>query len=195
MGFLSRDLAQCSPRKIIGWLVCCSCLLAGCSKEKLQEVVEAAKVEPLVQSAAVVAEVIPATGRSEVQLGSSPLNATATYVRLYSIGDGRPNIVQWTSYSPEAGPQTYPAILARANTSATTLQSLAGQPLAPTIYVQASNGSPVLSSSDIQAIQGAVQAVNEQDKTLTLRVGPCQLTSPTGEQVAVQGITMEGVLP
>ena len=173
---------------------------AGCSKEKLDEMVTAAKdkaseINQTVQSNPTVADILPASGKAEVQIASGPIRATATYVRLYSIGDGRPNVVQWTSYEPEAGPQTYPALLARGTTAATSLQSLAGQPLATTLYVQSTSTSPVLSNSGTAPVQATVQNYNEQDKTLALQIGPCQLISATGERVDVQSIQMEGVLP
>lgn len=189
-----------APRLIrLGSLALGLCLFfqTGCSKEKMDEMVTAAKdkaaeVSQSVQNNATVAEILPATGKAEVQIAGGPIRATATYVRFYSVGDGRPNVVQWTSYEPDGGPQTYPAILARGTTSATDLQSLVGQSLATTLYIQSANGSAVLTNS-IAPVQGSVQSYNEKDKTLSLSIGPCQLLSPTGEQVDVQAISMEGL--
>ena len=104
-----------SGKTVIVMLV--ACLLAsanGCSKEKLAEMANTVndKVKEQAKNiteSAVVAEVIPATGRAEIKV-TPPVESKAAYARLYVIGDGRPGVVQFTSYDPDKGPNTYPAL-------------------------------------------------------------------------------------
>ncbi len=177
-------------------------LLSGCSKEKMDEMVNSVKEQANVvaekakasaeaaTNSSVIADILPPSGEAKVMM-SPPVSMSSAYARFYTMGDGRPEVIQWTSYEPEAGPNTYPALLIRATTTATTVSSLAGQSLSGDIYFQAQSGGPVWTSKELVNITVAPQ--NAESKTLDASIGPIQFIDATGQATQVNGITVQGV--
>ncbi len=170
-------------------------MACGCSKEKMDEMVNTVKeqAKTISESAAVV-DVLPATGRAEVKL-SPPVAMTVAYVRLYSVGDGRPGVVQFTSYDPDKGPNTFPALLVRAMTSATSLDGLAGQTLNAKVFFQAQSSGPVLSTGESGVLQATVSPLDPNVKTINASIAAGSLVDSSGKAVPFGGITVEGVQP
>lgn len=140
------------------------------------------------------AKVIPPTGRAEIKV-SPPVESKAAYARLYVIGDGRPGVVQFTSYDPDKGPNTYPALLIRANTTATSLESLGGQTLNAQVFFQPQNGAAILSTGESGVVPITIAPIDPGKKTLEATMAAGSLIDPTGNSTAVDGITIEGLMP
>ncbi len=169
--------------------------LVACSKEKMESMVNTVKDQAKsISESAVIAEVVPATGKAVVQL-SSPVEMKASYARLYNIGDGRPGVVQFTSYEPEKGPNAYPALLIRANTTATSLEALAGQTLMGRVYFQQSSGTPVLATPDSALVDLSIAPLDPKKKAIDTTIGIITLYDAKGQSSACNGITLEGLLP
>ena len=184
---------------IVMLIVCLLPIACGCSKEKLKEMANTVndKVKEQaknISESAVVAEVIPATGRAEIKV-SPPAESKAAYARLYVIGDGRPGVVQFTSYDPDKGPNTYPALLIRANTTATSLDSLGGQTLNAQVFFQPQNGAAILSTGESGVVPITIAPIDPGKKTLNATMAAGSLIDPTGKSTAVDGITIEGLMP
>lgn len=174
-------------------------LAPGCSQEKLNEVVasvkeKAAEVNAQARQSEVLAEILPATGNAEVQM-TPPVSTKIAYVRLESVDGGRPRVVQWTTYNPENGPNSYPAILVRATTEASNIESLAQQSLRGDVYIQATEDATVWTNRKSEPVAIAVSAVNTQDKTLGIAISSVTLVSPEGEEQLASSIRIQGALP
>ncbi len=177
---------------IIGLVVLC-----GCSKEELvtmtstmQQKAKEAIAE--VNEIPVVADILPPQGSGQVQL-TTPVAIQTAYVRFYPVGEGRPSVIQWTSYDPEAGPETYPALLVRATTSASTLDQIVDQTLPSEIYFQASKDADVLSLPLGSFIDLTVARSQPNSKLVLATVAAGELYDPSGARHAISGITIEGV--
>ncbi len=170
-------------------------VMAGCSQEKLDEMVSNVKDKAqVITQAAVVAEVIPATGHATINV-SPPVKVNVAYARLYATGDGRPAVVQFTTYDPDKGPQNYPALLVRATTPATSLESLAGQSLSAKVFFQQSSAHGVLSSGDEGLVAVEIAPLDPNKKTLDATIPAGSLVDAMGTPTTLGGITIEGVLP
>jgi len=201
---------RCLPpgRSRAPFLMFCLLLIAiqsGCSKEKLEEMAaavqdQATNVQKQARDMAAstpLAEVIPASGRAEVGL-PSPVQCSTGYVRLYVIGDGRPSIVQFTSYDPEQGPNSYPALLVRAITDATTPQMLGGKTLDAEVYLQAVADGPLMTLAANATIPFVVSAPETQGPQSGMIMGSASsvtLIDTTGNSVVASQIVVEGRLP
>lgn len=172
-------------------------IATGCSKEKLKEMANTVndkvkeQAKTMTESAAVV---LPPTGKAEIKV-SPPAESKAAYARLYVIGDGRPGVVQFTSYDPDKGPNTYPALLIRANTTATSLDSLGGQTLNAQVFFQPQNGAAILSTGESGVVPITIAPIDPGKKTLNATMAAGSLVDPTGNSTAVDGITIEGLMP
>jgi len=187
------------------FLLFCSLLPCGftaCSKEKMDEMVSSVKQQAqtvteqakAIAASPALAEIVPATGRSEVQL-PTPLSTNAAYFRLYSFEDGRPGVVQFTSYDPEKGPNAYPALLVRANTVATSVSAVAGQTLMGRVFLQAASGSPVLMTPEGALVDVDIAPLNPEIKTINASIGSVTLYDAKGQASTASGIIVEGVQP
>lgn len=119
----------------LGWL-------AGC--DKISSSIDDAKkavtggAEQATQAVENVTETVKQTtgaaGQIELQL-DAPVKATGCYAALYSFSDGRPSVLQITSYNDPSA-ESFPSIIFRAQTTAKAPAELAGQKLSAKAFVQ-----------------------------------------------------------
>jgi len=199
----------------------CSCALAiaiclltvfvqlGCSKEKLEEMAAAVKDQAeSVQGKAMevqqqardmaastpLAEVLPATGRTEIGL-PSPLETQAGYARFYKIDDARQAVVQFTSYDPDKGPHVFPALLIRAKVDVSSLQMLAGKSIDAEVYLQAVADGPVMTLAPNSTIAFEITSPEPQSGSLVARSGTLTLVDPNGVTTVVNQLIVDGRMP
>jgi hypothetical protein len=183
------------------WIVLAAPL--GCSKEKLADMAAAAvqdqaqvvtdQAKTLAESTP-LAEVIPATGKAEVLL-SPPVTTASAHVRLHVIGDGRPSVLQFTTYDPDKGPETFPALLIRATTDAQSTQGIEGQTLQADVYLQVTSDAEVLTTAGVAQVPLVVAPVDPDAGTLTGRIDSVTLVDADGNRSVASGVTVEGLLP
>lgn len=174
----------------------------GCSKEKLEDMAAAVqdqakvvtdKAKTLAESTP-LAEVIPATGKAEVLL-SPPVTSASAHVRLHVIGDGRPSVLQFTTYDPDKGPETFPALLIRATTDATSTQGIAGQTLQAEVYLQAASDAQVLTTAGVAQVPLVIAPLDPDAGTLNGRIDSVTLVDADGNRSVASGVIVEGLLP
>ncbi|QDV13459.1 hypothetical protein CA51_33490 [Rosistilla oblonga] len=140
-------------------------LSAGCSKEKMTELVDqaketassvaadvstemktaaeqtVAKVESVKEAAADVSGIGDATGKATMTL-DAPTEFAASYVQLIAVNEGRPSVLKISS-SKDGQDDVFPAFLIQAKLSDTDLDSLAGQTVSARLFAQKQEGGPI----------------------------------------------------
>ena len=140
-------------------LVYATCVLAltsqiGC--QKVQEMFGSAKdaattgVQQATQAVQNATETVRQTagvaGTMDLTL-DGPVQASGCYAALYSFSDGRPSVLQITSYNnPPA--ESFPSVILRATTKSKTLDELAGETVSAQCFVQTSVDGPLWQASD-----------------------------------------------
>jgi hypothetical protein len=181
----------------------------GCSKEKLAEIAAAAKDQAQsiqdkaaqvqqqardVTASTPIPESLSSSGRTVIGL-PSPVESSSGYFRFYKIGDGRSSIIQFTSYEPEKGPNTYPALLLRATTTAESPQMLAGQSLNADVYLQTTLDTAVMTNAENSTVTLGIAIPDPQSKNIKGQIGPMVLVDTDGTSTNVNQIIVEGRLP
>ena len=89
------------------------------------------------------------------------------YATLNVFSDGRPSILQITSYNDPSG-ESFPSVIIRAETSAKTPEDLSGKPVTANVFVQANNSDAVW-----QAIENPLEltftSVDQSEFSATVR--------------------------
>jgi len=200
--FKPFDLPFCFVRSHFSLVLLIGCVLvagSGCSQEKLKEMANSVNETVREQAdnlnkVAVDAEIIPVSGRAEIML-TPPVEMKAAYARLYVTGDGRPGVLQFTSYDPDKGPNTFPALLIRANTTATSIAGLGGQSLNAQVFFQTQSGGAILSTGETGLVPVTIAPADPSKKTLDATIAAGSLIDSAGKPTAIGGITIEGVTP
>ena len=124
-------------------------LVLGCSKEEMNQALESAKSKTKAMTASAVEAVeekLPESGEITLNLKPDPVTISNVDIELISIGDGRPNVVQITTYDPQSPSRSYPALLLHGITNTSTTSTLAGEKVRCDVYYQESETSPMLPS-------------------------------------------------
>jgi len=183
--------------------------LFGCSREKLEEMAASIQEQTKnvqTQATAVqeqtraIAEsspmstVVASSGRTTISL-PAPIESSTGFVRLYVIGDGRPSIVQFTSYDPTEGPNVFPALLLRAETEATSSQMLDGKTVQATVFLQATSDGPILTTPESASVPLVISLADVASQKLVGRASSVTLVDTAGNPSIAGEIVVEGKLP
>jgi hypothetical protein len=123
------------------------------------------------------------------------VTTASAHVRLHVIGDGRPSVLQFTTYDPDKGPETFPALLIRATTDAQSTQGIEGQTLQADGYLQVTSDAEVLTTAGVAQVPLVVAPVDPDAGTLTGRIDSVTLVDADGNRSVASGVTVEGLLP
>ncbi|QDV69787.1 hypothetical protein Poly24_35040 [Rosistilla carotiformis] len=197
--------------------IACALLVAsaasGCSKEKLNELVDqeketatsvasdvssevksateeaVAKVEATTQQVAETAGDVngigDTTGKGMMTL-DSPTEFAASYVQLIAINPGRPAVLKISS-SKDGDDETFPAFLLQANLSAAgDLNALAGQTVSARLFAQKEAGGTIWFSPDDQPVP--VSIAIDQGKVTARIENASVMNSSSSQETAVSGI-------
>ena len=168
-------------------------LFAGCSKEKMDAMVNTVKDQAnAIASNPTIAKVLPATGNVQLAM-TPPVSTTAAYVKIHKIGDGRPNVVHFTSYEPTGGPNQFPAILVRGITTANEVAELAGKNVAASVYVQTKSGASVYRTRPGDVIEMSISPPVADKNTVAATLPGFTLYDPQGQPMVVSQMTWEAV--
>jgi hypothetical protein len=96
-------------------------------------------------------------GAIELQL-DAPVTASGCYAALYTFSDGRPSVVQITSYNDPTA-ESFPSVMLRAQTSAKAPGDLSGQKLSAKAFVQENPDGPVW-SADAKPLELTISAAD-----------------------------------
>jgi hypothetical protein len=165
-------------------------LALGCSKEEMDQALETAKskTKSMTNSAVeAVEETLPESGEVTLNIKPNPIAISNAELDLISIGDGRPNVVQITTYDPDASSRSYPALLLHGITNMSTASSLAGEKVQCDVYYQASETSPIAMTQPGEAMTVAFQQYNPTDQALTATLGMISMLGSDGSVIQIEG--------
>ena len=174
----------------------CMLMMAGCSKEKLQDfadtvqkegeslVIESKKMtDSLVETAK---EQLPETGKMTIQT-PEPIQLDRAVVKLHSIGDGRKNSLQITSYDPGAARVSAPAVFIHSTTDVQTVALAAGQSIPCNLFVELKPGTPIARNPIGKPVAVTFGSMNMKEKTITATISPCTLVGSDNQPVSIGG--------
>ncbi len=165
-------------------------LAPGCSKEEMNQALETAKskAESMTNSAVEAAEeTLPEAGEVTLNFKPDSIAISNAALDLISIGDGRPNVVQISTYNPNASSRSYPALLLHGITNISTASSLAGEKVQCDVYFQKSENSPIAMTQPGEAMTVAFQQYNPTDKALTATLGIISMRGSDGSVIQIEG--------
>jgi hypothetical protein len=185
-------------------LVAALAALAGCSKDKLTEMVDEAKQqvsENVDKASQAVQEKAKAAGGAAAAAGNSaqqqlglagsmeftldaPVKTKGCYVLFLAGRGGRPSVLQLRSYAA-ADQEAFPSALIQAQTEAASLNELVGKTVAAQTFVQAEPSGPVWHTIGAQPLQLTIKAV--ADKQLTAELTGSAVNTATGQSAPVSG--------
>lgn len=161
--------------------------LAGCSKEKLSEMVDEAKQqvsENVDKASQAVQEKTKAAGNAASAAGNSaqqqlglagsmefmleaPVKTKGCYAAFIAGRGGRPSVLQLRSYAA-ADQEAFPSALIQAPVEAATLGELVGKTVAAQMFVQAESSGAVWHTVGVEPVQLTIKAVAEKQLTAEL---------------------------
>lgn len=130
-----------------------------------------------------VKQITGAAGTIELQL-DSPVKSTGCYAALHVFSDGRPSVLQITSYNDPSG-ESFPSMILRAETKAKSPSELKGQKLLAKAFVQESDKSPVWQAVEtpldltVSAADDALIAAQIQGSLINVESGKTKQTTGT----------------
>lgn len=188
-------------------------LATGCSKEKMNELVDqaketatsvasdvsaevkaaaettAAKVESVAETAGDVSGIGDTTGRATMTL-DTPTEFAASYIQVLTINPGRPSVLKISS-GKDGDLSTFPAFLIQANLTVDNLQALAGQTIPARLFAQKESSGPIWYSADDAPIPVSIAI---SDGKVTARIDETAVLSTANETPAQVSGSFECVL-
>ena len=162
--------------------------LVGCSKEDITKAIEdaKAKTQSIAETAVTAAEEqLPETGSVRLEM-NPPLQIDQAEIEVISIGDGRPNVVQISTYDT-ARKKTFPALLLHGTTSATNASALARSSIDCDMYVQAASRDPIAMTKPGGSVKLTFESLNVKDNAIPATLAMAELIDSDGNPVLVQG--------
>lgn len=170
---------------------------SGCSKEEMQEKLEAAKAKTksLTDSAVqAVEERLPESGHVALELDASqgsgasgPIELKLANIEVIAIGDGRPNVVQIVTYDPSASSRTFPSLMLHGTTTASSASALSGTTVDCDMYYQSSASDPIAKTAIGQTVAVSFGALNAEDNALPATIGAVGLVGSDDQPVRIRG--------
>ncbi len=183
------------------WLVAASVLVlilsSGCSRDELKQAYEDAKVktQELASSTKEAVEAqLPATGAVTLRTTPAMPPTTGATLELISIGDGRPSVLQVTSYDPGNSTKTYPSILLHGTTAVGSVESLAGTKIQCDMYLRVSRTMPIAITANGKPATVTFSGINAEEKTITATIEPVELIGSDGKSIQVLGGDLVAVI-
>lgn len=184
---------------------CLLVALAGCSKEKLDELVQKSKeqldkgIEQVEEATGEMgselsskAEAVVDDARQQLPLNGemqlvieSPVTVPGCYVTFIDAVGGRPSVLQLKSYrSAEA--ETFPSVLLQATVEASDPSALQGQTVSAQMFVQVAADGPVWFADRTHPVQLKIVTVADRKFTAEL-VGGALASTHSGNSIPASG--------
>ena len=172
-------------------------LASGCSKDEMNRALETAKSKTRSMTNSAVGaleEGLPESGEVTLTLEPDPIVISQAELNLISTGDGRPNVIQITTYASDAFARSYPALLLHGITNISTASNLVGEKVQCDVYYQESEISPIAMTKPGEAMTVAFQQYNPTDKTLTATLGIISLRGSDDGATQIKGGDLMAVI-
>lgn len=180
------------------WVLALATLLIpiGCSKEERQKMATtiqqqtqsiAEKTQQYTQAAVeAVEEKLPAAGSITLRM-DPPVEFNSATVQVVSLGPGRGNVIQVSTYDLGSGPKTYPSLLIQGSTEAETVASLAGQTVRCDLYMRTSNSDPMLMTGIGRPVELDFEQFDPKSNTMKASIYSGSLVSSDNRKVTLNG--------
>ncbi|NNE00616.1 MAG: hypothetical protein HKN47_25150 [Pirellulaceae bacterium] len=185
--------------RAVCFMIACLMIAGGCSKDEMKEMAAsvqqqsqdfAVRTKEYTQSAVqVVEQQLPASGSVSLRL-SPPVEMDSAKVEVISVGDGRPNVVQISTYDLNALPGKFPCLLIHGTTDVETSASLTGRTVACDFYFQASASSPITMTPPGKSVAVTFAEFDVSKNTLKASIGSASLVGSDGKAVMFNGGTV-----
>lgn len=181
-------------------------LLGGCSKEDLENAANSAKqaasdvaekglaegkkivskskevTDSLVEKAE---EVLPAAGKIKLATEPTPIETDRGVIVMYTVGDGRKNSVQITSYEPGAASVGSTAVFIHATTDIETVALLGGKTIPCNVFVESAG---VVSRNVFgRPIDISFDTINAEENTISATMPACMLLGSNNKPLSIAG--------
>ena len=164
----------------------------GCSKEKFDELVEKLPEVPTVVED-VAKDVLPESGHVKLTM-SPPLEIDSAYIELITVGDGRPSVVQVTTYDVSKGPGAEPSLMLHGTTQATNFSGLANATVKCSLFLQAAVSGPTSRSPAGSTVDITFNAVNSTEGTVSGQIGNAELIASDDSKVSIASGSLLAVM-
>lgn len=180
------------------WMLVLTALLIpiGCSKEERQKMATtiqqqtqsiAEKTQQYTQAAVeAVEEKLPAAGSITLRM-DPPVEFSSATVQVVSLGPGRGNVIQISTYDLGAGPKTYPSLLIQGSTEAETVASLVTQTVSCDLYMRASNNDPMLMTGIGRPVEVNFEQFDAKSNTIKASIYSGSLVSSDNKKITLNG--------
>ncbi|MEL6109575.1 MAG: hypothetical protein AAFU85_26495 [Planctomycetota bacterium] len=181
-------------------------LLAGCSKEDLEKAANSAKqaasdvaAKGLAEGEKIVAkskevtdtlvekaeEVLPAAGKIKLATEPTPIETDRGIIVMYSVGDGRKNSMQITSYEPKAASIDSTAVFIHATTDIETVALLGGKTIPCNVFVESAG---VVSRNVFgKPVEITFGMINVEENTISATMPACMLLGSNNKPLSLAG--------
>ena len=153
--------------------------LAGCTK---------APVPPIPPPPGIPTTIIPQPETGQISLMMNPpLDFGQAKIELVAVGDGRPSMMQITSYDPDSGPGEGANLLIHGRTTATNVKELAGQKIECSLFLRTDTPQSVARSTNEHPVSLTVHEINVENSTLQATLSQSQLASADHQRIPMNG--------
>ncbi|MGB7343745.1 MAG: hypothetical protein WBD20_06010 [Pirellulaceae bacterium] len=129
---------------------------------------------------------LPSSGSIALKL-EPPVEMNAGKLEILTVGDGRANVVQVTSYDAKSGPNKYPCILLHGQTTSKNASELVGQTVPCDLYFQQSNGGEILMTTAGASVQVTFGQMDKKNNILMASIGSGSLMSSDHKTISFNG--------
>lgn len=157
----------------------------GCSKKELNDLVDKAKQLPSVAEEAVV-EVLPESGHVSLTT-SPPVEIKKASIEVISVGDGRPSVVQVTTYDPAAGVVGGAKLILHGTTSATSVNQLASQSVKCSLFLRTESAGVISRTPEGNPVEVSFRTVNSEEGTISGTIAAATLIGSDDSKVSISG--------
>ncbi len=173
------------PLSVVALWLC----LVGCSKEEVTQAFNDAKAKTQELAAPViekVEQVLPESGSLTLEM-TPAVEMEMADIHVFSIGDGRPNVVQVVTYDPDAGSQRYPRLMLHGTTAVTSAAMLVGKSVPCDMYFQSSSTSPVAMTQPGNQVSVSFDQYDSENATVQASLGSAELLGSDGKTISIRG--------
>lgn len=151
---------------------------SGCSKEEFNDLVDKTK-EAVSETKDKVEKQVLETGNISL-LMSPPIEFDRAIVEVISVGDGRPSVIQITTYDPASGPKAGASLMLHGTTTATSADALANQTVPCSLFLQPASGL-MARSPEGTSVTVSFTTVDREAGTISGTIGGATLEAADGK--------------
>ncbi len=186
-----------SPSRAALGALCAALVLGAAGCDQIQRFTQSPQPEQERQAKPVPSDTAEATKPVTPQVltsarltlansGEPPVETSACYARLITLGGGRPAVLQLTSY-PSPSQEVFPAVFFQGAVRASSLSGLVGKKIPGQLYIQPVEDGPIWHSASDAPVELTVTSANPRAVIAEISGGELRHTASTA-RTTIQGI-------